>query len=72
MRFIGAFTLTCLAVSLGPSEAVTPLPACSAAFVKRWIEHDRRAEIPTPPRPCVMQAETGRYTCNKDGCSRSP
>lgn len=49
--------------------AASPVPTCSKAFVKRWNDHDRRGEIPTPSRPSILQGDTGRYLCDRNGCS---
>ncbi|MGU3668417.1 hypothetical protein ACLBX9_29910 [Methylobacterium sp. A49B] len=72
MRFVGAFVVVAVLMVSNSVEAITPLPSCSAAFVKWWVEHDRRAEIPTPDRTCVMQTETSAYICGQKGCSRAP
>lgn len=72
MRFVGAFATAAVLMVTNSAEAITPLPSCPAAFVKRWVEHNRRAEIPTPDRTCVMQTETSTYICDQKGCSRAP
>lgn len=72
MRFVEAVTTVAVLMVSNPAEAISPLPFCSADFVKRWVEHDRRAEIPTPDRTCVMQTEIGTYICDQKGCSRAP
>lgn len=72
MRFVGVFVAVAVLMVSNSAKAITPLPSCSAAFVKRWVEHDRRAEIPTPDHTCVMQTENGTYICDQKGCSRAP
>jgi hypothetical protein len=72
MRLVGASATAAVLMVSNPASAITPLPSCSPDFVKRWVEHDRRAEIPTPARTCVMQTETGTYICSQNGCSRAP
>ncbi|QGY03529.1 hypothetical protein MMSR116_17785 [Methylobacterium mesophilicum SR1.6/6] len=72
MRFVGVFAAVAVLMVPIPVEAITPLPSCSATFVKRWVDYDRRAEIPTPDRTCVMQTKTGTYICDQKGCSRAP
>ena len=45
-------------------------PACSDRFVKEWTK-DRDAALRDPPRkPCTMQADTGIYVCDQNGCQR--
>jgi hypothetical protein len=71
MRVVGAFEAIAVLVVSHAAEAISPLPSSSAAFVKRWVEHDPRTETPTPDHTYVMQTETGTYICGQKGCSRA-
>jgi hypothetical protein len=45
-------------------------PACSERFVKQWTK-ERDATLRDPSKkPCTMQADTGIYVCDQNGCQR--
>jgi hypothetical protein len=44
--------------------------ACSERFVKEWTKGPDAALRYPPKKPCTMQADTGVYVCDLNGCQR--
>ena len=45
-------------------------PACSERFAKEWTK-DRDVALRDPlKKPCTLQADTGIYVCDQNGCQR--
>lgn len=71
MRYALAVALI-VASALPATARDKPAGNCSAAFIARW-QADKVAVVEnnqTPKKPCWMQTDTGRYVCDRDGCSR--
>lgn len=71
MRYVLATAILAASV-MSASARERPTANCSANFVARW-QADKAAVVEnnqTPKKPCWMQTDTGRYVCDRDGCSR--